>query len=389
MKIYPSASYQEPAGISMLPVRLLRLVTAVFKNLDEQFWRRRGLIQDWLELALCGIDPLLSRQRMAAEVLQVLNETPETKTLVLRPPSRWKGFTEGQYLPVEVDINGVRMRRCYSISSTSQQFRRESLISITVKQVAGGVVSNFLNHQVRAGDILYIGDAEGKFTLDSSLPGRKPVFIAAGSGITPMMPMLEALYAEHPEFAATLIYYARNRQELIFSERLKRLEQRYTQLSVHTHFTEEEGRVNKTHLLRDCPDIGSSEVYLCGPEQFMATVKSELCALSDVAPQIHQESFGSAHSMSAECQDIEASVSFGLSGKVVQSGGDKSLLELAELAGLQPKFGCRGGVCHECTCVKTHGRVMNRLTGEVLPDEQEYIQACIAIPVGEVSIGNW
>ena len=69
--------------------------------------------------------------------------------------------------------------------------------------------------------------------------------------------------------------------------------------------------------------------------------------------------------------------------------GEKTLLELAEQAGLKPKFGCRIGVCHECKCTKASGRVMNTLSGELVSEEQTQIQACISIPVGDVEIENW
>jgi ferredoxin len=82
-------------------------------------------------------------------------------------------------------------------------------------------------------------------------------------------------------------------------------------------------------------------------------------------------------------------VSFSVSGEVVESSGSKSLLELAEDAGLNPKYGCRAGICHECKCQKTSGRVMNMMTGKIIPDEQDQIQACISAPIGDLTVSTW
>ena len=73
---------------------------------------------------------------------------------------------------------------------------------------------------------------------------------------------------------------------------------------------------------------------------------------------------------------------------VASLGDDPSreLASLAEAAGLQPKFGCRGGLCHECTCTKLSGQVVDVRTGKPSRLDQEEIQVCIAVPQGTVEI---
>ena len=88
---------------------------------------------------------MFSIKHNAAEVIQVINETADTKTFILRPSSRWLGFKAGQYINIQVEINGVTIRRNYSISSAPKTFKEKQLISISVKKIDGGRVSTHLH----------------------------------------------------------------------------------------------------------------------------------------------------------------------------------------------------------------------------------------------------
>src|SRR5687767_621537 len=103
-----------------------------------------------------------SPREIRARVVEVITETPDTKTFVLRPNRHWKGHRAGQYTTVEVEIDGVRVRRCYSIASAPS----DAHLRITVKRVAGGRVSPWLHEHVRPGDVLVLGPAAGDFVLE-------------------------------------------------------------------------------------------------------------------------------------------------------------------------------------------------------------------------------
>jgi ferredoxin len=78
-------------------------------------------------------------------------------------------------------------------------------------------------------------------------------------------------------------------------------------------------------------------------------------------------------------------VSFARARELVPNSG-RSLLEQAEQAGLSPQFGCRMGICHTCTCRKTAGSVRNLVSGEVSSAQEEDIQICVSVPVGDVEL---
>ena len=135
------------------------------------------------------IDPLWSRsdaETVRARVLSVAAETPRATTIVLRPGRGWEPHLPGQWVEVGVDINGVRHKRCYSL--TSVPGRPDGLISITPQRIPDGIVSGHLNGGIEPGDIVTLSRPSGEFVLPVD-PGPL-LFLTGGSGITPVMAML-------------------------------------------------------------------------------------------------------------------------------------------------------------------------------------------------------
>lgn len=366
----------------------LSSATHYIATLAVRFWQQEGTLQTYLDFLLSEIDPMFSRKRNVAEVIRIINETTDTKTFILRPSSRWQGFDAGQYINVETEINGVMIRRNYSISCAPTLFREQQLISITVKKMDGGRVSTHLHERLVVGDTLTIGHANGDFILNQSISNYssvKPLFIAAGSGITPVISMINKIKEDMPEQSVSLIYYVNNPQALIFESQLQTLSKSMPNFSFYPHFTESEGYITSQQLRFDCPDIAERTLYLCGPPAFMKSASAHSLDLGLAPERIYQESFGVPVQANQQ-SGTSGQVRFLNSGKHIESNGEKTLLELAESAGLNPKYGCRSGICHECKCIKSAGQVLNKLTGELTPDDQAHIQACISIPVGDLSI---
>jgi ferredoxin-NADP reductase len=123
---------------------LRTLARRLFLDRQASFWLRQ-------------VDPTWSLADIRARVVEVIDETADTRTFVLRPNRHWRGHRAGQYTTVEVEIDGVRMRRCYSISSAPSDTR----LTITVKRVAGGRVSPWLHEHLRPGHVLGLRPAAG------------------------------------------------------------------------------------------------------------------------------------------------------------------------------------------------------------------------------------
>ncbi|GAA3952367.1 iron-sulfur cluster-binding domain-containing protein [Allohahella marinimesophila] len=357
-----------------------------------------GLLGSYLNFLLCEIDPRLNQARVPAVVESVIEETESVRTYVLRPARRWGRFEAGQYTRIEVDIDGVRVSRNYSMSCSPAKLDKNRCISITVKQVEGGKVSNWMAEHCEVGDIVHLATAQGEFTLDNFRRAQErfgiarikaPLFVAAGSGITPIMSMLESRLHADPMADTHLAFFVRNEREVIFANRLKQLAEEHAGFQLDLVYTDSEGLVSKEKLFELVPDIEQRSVHICGPQGFMTLVTDEATALGVVPEAIFIESFGAAVPASALSLDAKATLSFASSGGSIESEGGKTLLELAEAAGLKPKFGCRSGICKECLCEKASGPVFNRLTGEINSEPGVHVQACISVPIGQVAIVGW
>ncbi|WP_046318285.1 ferredoxin reductase [Mycobacterium sp. UM_Kg1] len=318
------------------------------------------------------VSPTWTRSDPRARVVSVQRSTPRSVTLLLQPNDAFPGFKAGQHVNLSVDIDGRRRTRCYSPASAEGQ----RLLELTIGRHERGLVSEHLYRNARPGMVLGLERVGGDFTLPAIRP-RRILLISGGSGITPVMSMLRTLNAEGYAGRVTFIHYARSRDEACYREELAAMP-RVQVLHGYTRSPEGgdlQGHFGAEHLRAALPDPDA--VYVCGPPALVAAVR-EHC------PEAISESFVPPEfAVPAEAPG----------GRVTFSGSDQSvvddgrpLLEQAEAAGLTPASGCRMGICHSCTCRKTVGTVRNLITGAVSTAEEEDIQICVSVPVGDVAI---
>ena len=336
----------------------------------------------------------LSRKYQQAKVLEIQKHHANALSLRIQTPRGWQGFIPGQYISCEFTVNGVRRKRNYSISSPVELFEQSGQITITVHRVEGGLVSNYLLDELRLGTCFNISEAMGVFgleltaTQEQSIQTQPLVLLAAGSGITPFASILTSLILEsqlqHREIH--LFYSCAKKSEHLFHKSFSALETLNSNLHLHWHSTREGSnakRINADLLSSSCPDIKNARVFICGSNDFTQNMISISHSVGVNENQIYFESFDSNLKTA---DNSEGNIHFTRSNKNIKVSDSSSILEQAELAGLNPKSGCRMGVCHSCTCTKTSGIVINRLTGEKSQADEEEIRICISQPFGEVKI---
>src|SRR4051812_29165598 len=167
---------------------------------------------DYLEL----INPLWSTRELRGRVERIERQTDDAVTIIIKPGADWDRHAPGQYLRVGVIVDGVHHWRAYSITSEPS----DDFICITPKLVDEGAVSPHLTTTLQPGTILRLGGVEGDFTLPDPRP-EKPLFISAGSGVTPIMSMLRALDQEDELDDVVHVHSARTEDDVIFGPRLK------------------------------------------------------------------------------------------------------------------------------------------------------------------------
>jgi stearoyl-CoA 9-desaturase NADPH oxidoreductase len=325
-------------------------------------------IDRYLEL----INPALTVRDARAHVLAVHRQTERSVTLRLRPNAAWRGHRAGQFVPVGVEINGVRHTRTYSPASSEH---RRGELELTITLHPDGLVSRHLQSGLAPGDVLYLGQAQGDFVLPQVRAPRQ-VLISGGSGITSVLSMLRTLCHERHAGEVDFIHYARTAADWLYYREVQELADRHANLRVRYVATREGGeRVSAASLglLTDAP------VAVCGPRSLIEAVHQ---VWGDPA-QVLSETFAPLELPAGEGS---GTVHFTRSGASSPAGAGGSLLEQAEAAGLSPAFGCRMGICHTCTCRKTAGAVRNVLTGEVSESGEQDIQICISVPAGDVAL---
>ncbi len=318
------------------------------------------------------VEPTWTSGEARAKVIAVRRQTPRSVTLTLEPNRVFTGFRAGQHINLTVEIDGRRRTRPYSPASAEGS----PYIELTVGRHDGGLVSAYLCERARPGMVVGLDSVGGDFVLPATRPHRI-LFVSGGSGITPVMSMLRTLRSEGFTGDVAFLHYARSAVEACYRNELAAMPgikvlHGYTR---STAGSDVDGRFGAAHLAAAMPDADA--VFACGPPELIAAVR-EHC------DNVSSESFvPPVFNIAAETSG--GSVSFTDAGVEVTDDG-RPLLVQAEAAGLTPESGCRMGICHSCTRRKTRGAVRNLITGAVSSAEQEDVQICVSVPVGDVDL---
>jgi stearoyl-CoA 9-desaturase NADPH oxidoreductase len=332
------------------------------------------LPDDYLEM----INPLWSTRELRGRVERIERQTDDAVTIVIKPGADWDRHEPGQYLRVGVVVDGVHHWRAYSITSEPS----DDFICITPKLVADGTVSPHLTRALKPGTVIRLGGVEGDFTLPDPRP-EKPLFISAGSGITPIMSMVRALDQEDALGDAVLIHSARTEDDVIFGSRLAEIDRRRPGFRLHLQLTGRNGRLAPEHLDDICPDWRERETFLSGPSDMLDAMSDHWEREGD-RERLYMERFQPKVGLGEEGEGGE--ISFLASDAKAKADGGTPILVAGEECGLDLPFGCREGICHTCVGQLCSGQVRDLRNGKVYGTEGETIRTCISAPEGPIEI---
>jgi ring-1,2-phenylacetyl-CoA epoxidase subunit PaaE len=288
-------------------------------------------------------------------------------------------FRQGQNITLRKQLKGEELRRNYSICSSPL----EAELRIAIKRVPHGRFSNWANTELKAGDVLEVWPPTGKFhtELDPALK-RNYLAFAAGSGITPILSIIRTTLQTEPGSRFTLVYGNRNRRSIIFREQLEDLKNRYMQRFNVIHILSREepetllnsGRIDEAkcaELAAKMIDLSRvDEVFLCGPEDMIFTVKNFLETKGFPEKHIHFELFTTPRqkekALALDRNERPAgehdlcTIKVRIDGVVTQfelpAEGD-TILNAALRAGADLPYACKGGVCATCKAKLIEGEV--------------------------------
>jgi ferredoxin-NADP reductase len=331
---------------------------------------------DYLSL----INPLWSSRELRGRVEEVISETEDAATLVIRPGWGWHyEHRPGQYVGIGVQVQGKFQWRSYSVSSPPK--RRRRLISITVRAMPEGKLSAHLVNGLEPGTIVRLALPEGDFVLPDPPPARM-LFLVGGSGVTPVMSMLRTLDRRGTLPDVVMHYSSTTPERMIFRDELRSLAEKHGRFTFHELHTDLDGMLDLADLDQICPDWQERETWACGPGPMLDAV-TEHFEQAGIEEQLHVERF----SLDLGGDGGEGgTITFRNSGKSIEADGATTILEAGEEAGVGMPYGCRMGICHTCTLTLVSGTIRDLRSGDEFGQPNEPVQTCVTAAVGDCTL---
>jgi ring-1,2-phenylacetyl-CoA epoxidase subunit PaaE len=339
---------------------------------------------------------------VSLKVKKVVRVTEDAVSIHFKQPFFNKiKYTPGQFLTLLVNIDGQIVRRCYSLNSAPGV---DDFISVTVKRIKDGKVSNHIFNEIKAGDKINVLRPMGNFTITPNPKlKRHIVLFGAGSGITPLISILKSIIKVETQSTVSLIYGNRDVESIIFNEELTSYKEQYADRLNLIHVIESpgefedcyKGRVERTqvkNLLAQLPQfpVSDTEYYICGPSGMMTEAEEGLKACGIPSEKINIEKF-SAPSPSAEetkvagpmLENREVSIIFKGKVHVVPVKAGTTILDAALDEKLKLPYVCMDGICGTCKASVVEGEVFMR-KGHVLTAAEvaaNVVLPCICKPI--------
>lgn len=346
-------------------------------------------------------------------VSQIRRETDEAVSVVFDVPAdlaQTFRFKPGQYLTLRQTVDGEEVRRSYSICAGLS----DNMLRVGIKEVPGGRFSTFANRQLAVGDMVEVMAPDGRFVTElDPARARNALFIAAGSGITPVLSLVKSILETEPRSQVTLLFANKKTLSVMFREELADLKDRFRErFALYNVFSREPqdvalffGRLDADRLralFDGLIDISSmDEAWLCGPHELIETARDVLVEAGLPAQAVKVELFGTpsagdAPKAAVAAADAErvAEVTIHLDGSTLLLDvpfAGASILETAQAAGVDVPFSCKGGMC--CTCkAKLEGGEVAMDVCYGLEDEEVadgYILTCQSHPRSDKVVVNY
>lgn len=359
----------------------------------------------------------MSNQFHSLRVKNKIQETTDTVSIQFEIPKDLKDafkFEAGQYLTLKFNIQGEDVRRAYSMSSSPL----DNDITVTVKRVNKGLVSNYIHDNLNIGDNVESMAPQGRFVAKLNNEHRKTYYLlGAGSGITPLMSILKTVLEEEPQSSVFLFYGSRNEEQIIFKEELDSLEKKYEGQFHITHILSqpkqvksggiagmfgkkkslwlgEKGRIDRrtsaNFFEKNIPPYPNTEYFMCGPGNMIQTVEDVLIARGVDKKQIHFEMFNAnLPGDGTQKQSTQQSSEGGITEATIHLDGNtfnapmrkgQTILDALLAIKKEPPYSCTTGSCSTCIAKVTKGKVTMDVCYALDDDEIEegYVLTCQA-----------
>lgn len=347
--------------------------------------------------------------RHIVRCVKVIDETSDVKTFCFMAEQPIMFFFKpGQFVTLELEIDGVQVMRSYTISSSPSV---PYSFSVTIKRALGGLVSNWMHENMSEGDDLPVHGPVGLFN-SIDFPAKKVLFLSGGVGITPVMSMARWFFDTNTDVDMSFVHSSRTPNDIIFKHELEHMSSRIDNFNLHficerqatgQSWSGYRGYLDQLKLDLIAPDFIDREVFCCGPESYMNAVKGLLKANNFDMSHYHEESFG--ETPEADQQDaldqaeiaVEDAISddqelFEVklvnSGKSIQIDTNETIYSAVAKLGLHIPKACGVGVCGTCKVRKISGEVEMDMNGGITEEDiaAGYILTCCSKPITNIDL---
>ncbi|SDS84746.1 glycine-betaine demethylase subunit GbcB [Pseudomonas oryzae] len=347
--------------------------------------------------------------RHLVRCVKVIQETADVRTFCFMADQPMVFFFKpGQFVTLELTIDGEPVMRSYTISSSPSV---PYSFSLTIKRVPGGKVSNWLHDNLKEGDQLPVHGPVGLFNA-IDFPADKVLYLSGGVGITPVMSMARWFFDTNGEVDMVFVHSARTPKDIIYHRELRHMASRIENFKLHLICEKYEigetwagyrGYLSQKMLELIAPDFMEREVFCCGPTPYMNAVRRLLEANGFDMQRYHEEAFGptpaevreeaqehAAEAAEAAQQPVgeQRLVEFTATGKSVHIKPGETVYAAAAKVGLHIPKACGMGICGTCKVLKTTGEVSMEHNGGITDEDvaEGYILSCCSVPQGDVTI---
>jgi len=324
-------------------------------------------------------------------------------------------YQAGQYITVSKWLAGEQQTRCYSLCVSPNKGE----LKIGVRQTPNGLMSGFINRELEAGNELVVQGPFGDFVFppcDTENHGEGQdnkieslILIAGGSGITPILSIMETALEEAYKPAVHLIYACRSRDSIMFFDQIESLNAANPNALNVTYVIEQNtleplgvhGRLDGALLMSLLPDLkfgdkasatGKAEFYICGPEGLKNTVVDTLADNNVNMKCVHiEQSVADVTEPVGDRHRVDIILADG-QRQALRVASNQTVLEVAKSEGVKLPHACGNGTCGSCKCKVNSGLIDDiplSIPGITLDEKSAgYTLACQCRPLGDVSLSE-
>ena len=326
-------------------------------------------------------------------IKDIIQETEDAVSITFTIPDALKNvftFIAGQYITIKTTLKNQEVRRAYSICSSPNSGE----ITVAVKRIEGGNFSVYATTELKKGTTMDVSPPEGKFILESASENNKNYLaFTAGSGVTPIMAMIKDVLETEKNSTFTVVFGNKSAKSALFYNALNLLQKEHPTSFFMTHLFSQEKVDNALFGRIDASVVNTimekneafSDVFLCGPEEMILTVKDTLEQKGFPENKIHFELFTKKESSSENTAlDGESEITILLDDETTtfKMQQNDNILKAALAKDLDAPYSCQGGICSSCLAKITEGKAIMKSNSILSKEEVEegYILTCEAHP---------